>query len=764
MSTLKNEVLKELASKDQLQLLDSIDRLRRQGINKFVSLPQIIVCGDQSSGKSSVLEAISGVAFPVKSNLCTRFPTELVLRRTPHQSARITIVPHESNPETQRAALQNFREKLNGFDGLPDIIEKAKGVMGITPHGKSFSRDILRVEVTGPDRPHLTVVDLPGLIHTETKYQSSTDVAMIQEIVQHYMRQSRSVILSVISAKNDFANQIVLRMVREADPEGQRTLGIITKPDMLVPGSENELQYVDLARNQEIVLRLGWHVLRNRDSEREEGDQESRDAKETEFFDQGVWLDLPRSSVGVKTLRTRLSKLLLRQIATELPSLMTELAHKYFSCSEQLEALGEPRVTEHDQRLYLFQVGQEFSTLVKSSVDATYNHAFFEDAKTDKGYRQRIRAIVQNKNEDFATTITKRGHYREICTNQPDGMLEPTPGSPITINEKDFLEHIEKLMRRTRGRELPDTLSPMIVADLFLEQSRPWEAIARSHVEDAWKVAQDFLDLVIEYLADEPAYRALKQEIFDPAMKGILNEMNAKIKELLKPHQSGHPITYNHDFVTALRTARKDRMVQDPSKIIAEFFEVSSLNQFVTITGTYNLQALAQAISESTPLEMKHFAAKEALDCLNAYYKVALKRFIDDVATQVIEDKLVGALHTILTSVSVFQMTPEKVAQIAGEPEDSRQERETLTRQLEVLQNGIETCKRFVNLRIHGDSVYIAKERDGDEFDTDDDDESKVSNAFPEDEAEGDAPESGTPLFEDLQDVKDQLEFYHLFE
>ncbi|KAJ4367254.1 hypothetical protein N0V85_009141 [Neurospora sp. IMI 360204] len=751
MSTLKNEVLKELASKDQLQLLDSIDRLRRQGINKLVSLPQIIVCGDQSSGKSSVLEAISGVAFPVKSNLCTRFPTELVLRRTPTQSARVTIVPHESNPETQRAALLNFREKLSGFDGLSDIIEKAKGVMGISPHGKSFSRDILRVEVTGPDRPHLTVVDLPGLIHTETKYQSSSDVAMIQEIVQDYMRQSRSVILSVISAKNDFANQIVLKMVREADPEGQRTLGIITKPDMLVPGSENELQYVALARNQEIVLRLGWHVLRNRDSEREDGDQESRDATEAQFFDQGVWLDLPRSSVGVKTLRTRLSKLLLRQIAAELPSLMTEVGLKYHSCTEQLDALGEPRVSEHDQRLYLFQVGQEFSTLVKSSVDATYNHAFFEDAKTDKGYRQRIRAIVQNKNEDFATTITVRGHYRQIYPDQVPKDAAMTPGHPIPITEQEFLDHIEKLMRRTRGRELPDTFSPMIVADLFLEQSRPWEAIARSHVEDAWKAAQDFLDLVIDYLTDEPAYRALKQEIFDPAMKGILNEMNAKIAELLKPHQSGHPITYNQDFVTALRTARKDRMVKDPSKIIAEFFRVSSLSQPVTINGAYNLEFLAQAISDCTPLEMKHFAAKEALDCLNAYYKVALKRFIDDVATQVIEDKLVGALHTILTSVSIFQMTPDKVAQIAGEPGDSRQERETLTKQLEVLQNGIETCKRFVNLRIRGDSVYIAKERDGDGFESDEDDESDISESFAEDETKGDTPESD--LTEQLEDT-----------
>lgn len=701
MSSATHEVLKELASKDQLDLLDSIDRLRRQGINKYVSLPQIIVCGDQSSGKSSVLEAISGVAFPVKSNLCTRFPTELILRRTSHYSAKVSIVPIEASSETQRFALENFREKLNGLDGLPEIIERAKAVMGISPHGRSFSKDILRVEVTGPDRPHLTVVDLPGLIHSETKYNSGADVRTIQEIVQRYMQEPRSVILAVISAKNDFANQIVLRMVRDADPDGQRTLGVITKPDTLTPGSESEAQYIALARNQEFEFRLGWHVLRNRDSETEQGDQESRDDKETKFFSQGVWVDLPRPSVGIGTLRTRLSKLLLRQIATELPNMMRELDAKFTECNADLQDLGVPRVDERDQRLYLFQIGEDFSTLVKSSVDAGYNHSFFVDAKTDRGYTQRIRAVVQNLNEDFSGEMSLRGHYREISASASDtNASDRTSGYPIKITEEAFIEHIEQLMRRTRGRELPDTFSPMIVADLFLEQSRPWESIARRHVEQSWKAACNFLDLVIRHLADESTYKSLKQEIFDPAMSDILAAMNAKTAELLKPHQSGHPITYNQDFVVALRTARRDRMIRDPSRIIAEFFRVKDLDQRVPLPGTFNLKALAQEISGCTPLEMKHFAAREALDCLNAYYEVALKRFTDDIATQVIEEKLVAALHTILTSVSIFHMSSEKVARIAGEPEESRSRRELLTRQLEVLRNGLDTCKRFVNLRI----------------------------------------------------------------
>ena len=180
----QTDALNGLCSRDQLDLLDSVDCLRSQGISHYVSLPQIIVCGDQSSGKSSVLEAISSVSFPVKSNLSTRFPTELVLRKTSQMGVSVSIVPHQARTESERLALSSFHEKLEGFEGLPNLIDNAKAAMGISTHGKAFSKDLLRVEVSGPDRPHLTIVDLPGLIHSETKQQSASDVELVQDVVQ----------------------------------------------------------------------------------------------------------------------------------------------------------------------------------------------------------------------------------------------------------------------------------------------------------------------------------------------------------------------------------------------------------------------------------------------------------------------------------------------------------------------------------------------------------------------------------------------------
>ena len=614
----QTDALNGLCAPDQLDLLNSVDCLRSQGISHYVSLPQIIVCGDQSSGKSSVLEAISGVSFPVKSNLSTRFPTELVLRKTSQMGVTVSIVPHQARTESERLALSDFHEKLEGFEGLPNLIENAKAAMGISTHGKAFSKDLLRVEVSGPDRPHLTIVDLPGLIHSETKQQSASDVELVQDVVQSYMKAPRSIILAVVSAKNDYANQIVLKLARAADKKGIRTLGVITKPDTLIAGSESEAMYVSLAKNQDVEFRLGWHVLKNMDSEKGQWTLRDRDTEEKVFFAQGIWEDISRSLLGVEKLRTRLSKVLLGQIAAELPSLIDEIEVKSSACRDRLTRLGEPRATLAEQQLYLFHLSQSFQSLVKSAVDGTYNHPFFEDAGTDSGYQKRIRAVMQNLNQDFANDIVRRGHRRKVTESKV--IIRIKGVTPVTREE--YIDHVQHLMKRTKGRELPGTFSPMIVSDLFLEQSTPWDAIARSHIDKVWNVAREFLGHVATYVADGTTCKALFQKIFEPALSQIMESLNEKTTELLVPHQRSHPITYNPDFTERLLKLHKAHSQVGLSNTVKEFFGVSSLEDSYQLEGNYNLSQLVTSLTKRTEFEMNRFACSEALDCMEAYYKV----------------------------------------------------------------------------------------------------------------------------------------------
>jgi hypothetical protein len=178
-----------LQSTEYRDLLDVVDRLRKQGLGRYVDLPQIIVCGDQSSGKSSALEAISGMSFPAKDNLCTRFATELILRRPPEAGIDVSICPGSGRTEKEKSALEAFThtstlEHLN----LGSIIDDAKDAMGLNEPNKVFSTDVLRIEVSGPSQPHLTLVDLPGLFLAGNKNQSEQDAALVQQLVLSYMK------------------------------------------------------------------------------------------------------------------------------------------------------------------------------------------------------------------------------------------------------------------------------------------------------------------------------------------------------------------------------------------------------------------------------------------------------------------------------------------------------------------------------------------------------------------------------------------------
>jgi hypothetical protein len=128
-SPLDEDAMSQLQSQ-QSELLDKIDELRAIGVGGLVELPQIIVCGNQSSGKSSVLEAISRVRFPAKSNVCTRFATEVVLRRSPRETIGVSIEPGSSRiKEEERQKLRDFTSGAFSSSGdLLTLIDQERSV------------------------------------------------------------------------------------------------------------------------------------------------------------------------------------------------------------------------------------------------------------------------------------------------------------------------------------------------------------------------------------------------------------------------------------------------------------------------------------------------------------------------------------------------------------------------------------------------------------------------------------------------------------
>ncbi|KAK4888008.1 hypothetical protein LTR49_028890, partial [Elasticomyces elasticus] len=343
------ESLEDFQSDEQRLVLDTVAQIRKCGLEAVLPLPQIAVCGNQSSGKSSVLEALTEVPFPRNDNLCTRFATEITLRRAAIDSLRLSIIPDETRSAAEKASISGFSETIADFSELPTIISKAASVMGIQPNAhdapavsttRAFAKDVLSFLIEGPNRPQLTVVDVPGLIQNATKGVSEQDKEMVAEITDFYIKQPRTICLAVIQATDDYANQPILTKVREVDSEGNRTLGIITKPDRLPAGSGTEEAFIALARNEDVFFKLGWHVVKNRQFEESHFTIEERNDSEARFFRTSNFQILPADCCGIESLRARLSSLLFDHVKRELPNLRQDLDVALAETDAQLGKLG----------------------------------------------------------------------------------------------------------------------------------------------------------------------------------------------------------------------------------------------------------------------------------------------------------------------------------------------------------------------------------------------------------------------------------------
>ena len=186
---------------------------------------------------------------------------------------------------------------------------------------RTFSRDVLVVEICQPNLDHFSVIDVPGIVHF-SKNQSS-DVQLIQDMIREYLENPRSIILAVIPATGDPETNQILDLVTKYDPAGERSLGVFTKPDRV--GREEEHLYVNLIDGTTSIRNLEWYVVRNPD-QKELDSAEDRNKLETDFFDRTApWNALSKDKVGIKSLKARLKEILPEKIRNEFENVGTPL-------------------------------------------------------------------------------------------------------------------------------------------------------------------------------------------------------------------------------------------------------------------------------------------------------------------------------------------------------------------------------------------------------------------------------------------------------
>ncbi|UJR32562.1 hypothetical protein I4U23_020023 [Adineta vaga] len=274
-------------------LMDKIDQIRTLLSTSYdgITFPTVVVVGDQSSGKSTLLEALSLVELPKGSGIVTRCP--LVLRL--HKSLRRQVFRiHDSE---KKVLLDEGQVNILNY-----IEEETKKLAG---NNKNVVETMIELLVEDPKVRDLTVVDLPGIARNPIHNQPKNIHEQTTKLINKFIRQEGSVILCVFPANVDIATVESFTLAREVDPTGVRTIGVITKSDLAM-NHETLIDQLLMEKQNALQLLLGFVAVRNR-STNENMSLEAARIREKEFFS-----DHPAASVvgwhclGIEALINRL--------------------------------------------------------------------------------------------------------------------------------------------------------------------------------------------------------------------------------------------------------------------------------------------------------------------------------------------------------------------------------------------------------------------------------------------------------------------------
>ena len=304
------------------------------------------------------------------------------------------------------------------------------------------------------------------------------------------------IILAVIPCNVDIATQEILELAKAADPEGVRTMGVLTKPDLAFERVTKQ-NVIDLVLGKRNDLKLGYCVVKNRNGDDVDSTLQQRHDSERAFFRNEPWSTIANTGrVGIASLQARLSELLLAITRKELPHVKAEILKSLKQCREQLEGLGAPRGDSHAQRAYLGRLSTNFQRIAICALDANYVH---DSIFTEKAELRLITRVIE-LNEVFAHTFWQKGHMRKFDTPtgldeddlpysdrvslgfeipfddypELEGIVDMEPYECESPSESSIMAHIQAVYDSSRGQEL-GTVSlfreigylPRVLTDIF---------------------------------------------------------------------------------------------------------------------------------------------------------------------------------------------------------------------------------------------------------------------------------------------------------
>jgi replication fork clamp-binding protein CrfC len=396
----------ESARDDQMMVLtkkmiEIRSLLQTVGQGAALTLPSIVVIGSQSSGKSSVLEAIVGHEFlPKGSNMVTRRPIELTLVNTPDSSAEYGEFP----------ALG--LGKITDFS----VIQRTLTDLNLAvPDSECVSDDPIQLTISSPHVPDLSLIDLPGYIQVVGQGQPLELKQKIADLCDKYI-QPPNIILAISAADVDLANSTALRAAKRVDPRGERTIGVVTKMDLVDPQ-----RGASILSDRKYPLRLGYVGVICKVPQqtglfkRGSGNITSTISRIENTYFTAHPLEFGAEAglqVGTVTLRKKLMNILEQSMSASLQS-TSDAIHQ-----ELEEATYEFKVQYNDRPL-------SAESYLAESLDA-FKHSFKEFS--EHFGRNEVRELLKEELDQRVLDILAARYW-----NKPLSSLSPPPPEPDSL-------------------------------------------------------------------------------------------------------------------------------------------------------------------------------------------------------------------------------------------------------------------------------------------------------------------------------------------
>uniref|UniRef100_A0A667XRP9 Interferon-induced GTP-binding protein Mx n=1 Tax=Myripristis murdjan TaxID=586833 RepID=A0A667XRP9_9TELE len=553
--------------------IDLIDSLRSLGVEKDLALPAIAVIGDQSSGKSSVLEALSGVALPRGSGIVTRCPLELKMKRTTEGETWQGTITYTAKKQPEDIEDPSYVEHL---------IEQAQNDMA--GHGAGISEDLISLSIASPDVPDLTLIDLPGIARVAVKGQPQDIGEKIKKMIQKFIKKQETISLVVVPSNVDIATTEALKMAQEVDPDGERTLGILTKPDLVDKGTEATV--VKTVHNELIPLKKGYMIVKCR------GQQEILDRvslseameREKTFFEEHAYFSIlhDEGQATIPKLAEKLTLELVNHIQRSLPQLEEQIEKKLNNTQSRLTKCGAGPPQDPSDKVYFF-------------IDKVT--AFTQDAiSLAAGDELQCEANLNI----FSKLRDEFGKWKNLLDSN---------GSNCKFSRKIERE-VATYEQKYRGRELPGFINYKTFETMMKEQIKQLEEPAVTKLKDvADLVKNGFIQLAqCSFVGFPNLFKAAKAKI-----ELIRKEKEVTAEAMLRTQFKMELVVYTQDstYSRSLKRKREDEGSVPGFKTVNYQDNEATLKEMMLHLKSYYLIA-SQRLADQIPLVIKYLMLQES--------------------------------------------------------------------------------------------------------------------------------------------------------